>query len=79
MNACYTKNKINVDLSDSIKSKYILKHIFSYLCIKKKLDIIKYNKKIQNKFQIDIEFYKKISGRYIEIEAKCLNEHKLNI
>ena len=56
----------NVDLIESIKSSYILKYIFSYLDINKLLEIIKYNKKFQSKLEIDIEYFKLISGRYIK-------------
>ena len=47
-----------------IKSFYILKEIFSFLNIKQKLDIIIYNKQLQEELGIDIEDYKKISGKY---------------
>ena len=50
--------------SKIIKSFYILKEIFSFLNIKRKLDIIIYNKNLQNKLGIDIEDYKNISGIY---------------
>jgi len=42
----------------------ILKIIFSFLNEKKKLNIIIYNKKIQNKLEINIKNYEKISERY---------------
>ena len=54
------------DLNKMIKSNVIFKKIFSFLNLNLKLDLIKYNKKIQNKFQIDINYYKKISGKYIK-------------
>ena len=57
-----------VDLRNSIKSYYILEHIFSYLNINEKLDLIKYNQEIQKKLNINIENYKLISGRYFEGE-----------
>ena len=55
-----------IGLIHSIKSKYILNGIFSYLDLNRKYDVIKYNKGIQKKLQIDIEYYKILSGRYIE-------------
>ena len=38
--------------------------VFSYLLELRKLTLIIYNKKIQNKLGIDLEYIKKISGRY---------------
>ena len=57
--------KRSVNLKKSIKSFYITKDIFSFLSEKKKLDMIRYNKRFQNKFGIDLEYFKKISGKYI--------------
>ena len=45
---------------------YYKQKIFSFLNLNLKLDLIKYNKNIQHKFQIDINYYKKISGKYIK-------------
>ena len=47
-----------------LHSKNSLKTIFSYLRDNKKFDIIKYNKVFQNEYQITLEDYKKISGKY---------------
>ena len=45
--------------------KYILKDIlFSFLSEKQKLNIIIYNKQLQKKFGINIENYKKLSGKF---------------
>ena len=49
-----------------IKSKYITKCIFSYLDEYVKLNIVKYNKYIQNIINIDIVNYQTFSGRYIK-------------
>ena len=57
--------KINIE---SINSLYILKEIFSLLSEKLKLEIIIYNKDLQNKLDINIENYKKIRGIYREVE-----------
>ena len=48
----------------NIKSKYILKELLTYTQIKKKLEIIKYNKSIQNILDIDLIYYKTFSQRY---------------
>ena len=47
------------ELKSNIKSSYILKEIFSFLNIEKKLNIIIYNKQLQKDCGIDIEDYKK--------------------
>ena len=47
-----------------IKSVYIFKRIFINIKEKNKLDMIKYNKKIQNLLGIDINNYKELSGKY---------------
>ena len=41
-----------------------MKHIFSFITKKGKFKLIIYNKEFQNKFKIDIEDYKKESGKY---------------
>ena len=46
-----------------IKSLYILKNIFSLLYLKRKLNLIKYNKKFQKIFEIDVNYYKQKSGK----------------
>jgi len=55
------KSKINYR---NIRCLYILKRIFSFLNGKQILNIMKYSKELQNKFQIDIEDYRKKSGKY---------------
>ena len=48
-----------------IKSSFILKRVFSLLATIKKLDLIIYNKILQRKLLIDIDDYKKESGKII--------------
>ena len=48
----------------SIKSEYIFKEIFSFLDKKTLFNIINYNKQWQNILNINIEDYKKLSGKY---------------
>ena len=48
-----------------IKSIYIAKKILSHLIIKKKLELIKYNKKFSQSFGYTIDDYKKLCKRYI--------------
>ena len=55
----------------NVKSKNILQNIFSYLDEKLKLKIVEYNKKLQNKLEIDIETYKKVYKNKIFM-IKCV-------
>ena len=55
----------------NIKSTFFNKELFKYyISEKRRMDIIKYNKDLQNKFKITIFEYKLISGRYIIYEGK---------
>ena len=54
----------SISLIKSVKSIYIIQRILLHLDEKKKLDILKYNKNIQKQIGIDIEYFKKISGKY---------------
>ena len=58
-------NEKNKNYLISIKSNYILKNIFSFIKENLKLNILEYNKKLQNKLDISIRTYQKISGKYI--------------
>ena len=49
---------------NSIKSEYNIKEVFSFLGRKELLNLIIYNKQFQKFFEINIEDYKKISGKY---------------
>ena len=69
-----SKQKINksfvseVNIIEDIKSKYIMKKIFSLLYVNKKLELIIYNKKYQKIFKLDVNYYKQISGKYLNGE-----------
>ena len=56
------KSNINIR---GIHSDYIIKKVFSFLNEKPKLNMIIYNKELQNILLIDIEDYKIISGKYV--------------
>ena len=51
---------------ENIKSRYILSKIYDNMTKKKKLQIVKYNKRIQNRLNLSIKDYKEY--REIEIE-----------
>ena len=50
-----------------IKSKIIIRKVFSYLTARKKCDFIKYNNKLKNIFGYNTEDYKKLCNRYIMV------------
>ena len=59
------EKEIKVQILLKVKSPYILKYIFSFLCENKKLDLISYNKRLQFKLSVDLEYYRKVSNRII--------------
>ena len=65
------ENNTNNYLSN-INSKYILTQIFDYIDENKYLNIIRYNKALQKKINIDIKYYEKLS--LIEIELYPINK-----
>ena len=50
---------------ENLKSKYILKIIFSYIYERTKLNIVKYNKTLQNQMNTSLINYKVYLGKYI--------------
>ena len=58
----------------NIKSNFIVKKIFIHLYDRKQLKLIKYNKALQNKININLYNYKIFSGRYIEYETDGKNK-----
>ena len=52
-----------VNLNKGVKSSYIIKSIFSYLKESRKIKLVAFNKKYQNKFGIKIEDIKITSGK----------------
>ena len=69
----------NVNLLDLIKSFYIQKNIFSYLEKKRILQLFMYNKKYQNIFKYNLDYYKKYAGKETIMErgdiVKCYCIH----
>ena len=53
---------------EKIKSRYILSKIYNIIPKKKKLTIVKYNKRIQNRLNLSIKDYKE----YCEIEIEII-------
>ena len=61
------KFKERTSLQD-IKSSYVIKDILLFLKQKEKLNLIFYNKQLQNLLRVDIQNYKKLSGKYKIVE-----------
>ena len=61
----------NVSL-DNLKSNYDLDTIVEYIQQKKLLEIVKYNKKIQNRLDLDIEDYKKYYENFTPVEIEVI-------
>ena len=61
----------------NVKSIYFSKIIFSYINDKKILEIVKYNKQLQNNIDINLNNYKLFSGKYIVFEENgiCKEYH----
>ena len=57
---------------ENIKSRYILSKIYNNMTIKKKLVIVKYNKRIQNRLNLDIKDYKEYSETFTSIEIEII-------
>ena len=53
---------------ENIKSRYILSKIYNNMAIKKKLEIVKYNKRVQNRLNLDVKDYKEYSETFTSIE-----------
>ena len=54
----------------NIKSEYFIKIIFMHLNDYQQLKLIKYNKYLQNKLNIDLYNYKIFKGTYLEYDTK---------
>ena len=57
----------NIKMLENIKSLYFRRNIFLYTNEKVKLDIMKYNKNLQNLMDLNLDYYKRYSGKYIVI------------
>ena len=59
-------------LTEKIKSRYILSKIYDNMTKKKKLEIVKYNKRIQNRINLSVKNYKEYSETFTPIEIEIL-------
>ena len=57
---------------EKIKSRYILSKIYNNITIKKKFEIVKYNKRIQNRINLSIKNYKEFLETVTPIEIEII-------
>ena len=57
---------------NNIKSRYILSKIYDIISKMKKLLIVKYNKKIQNRLNLSTKDYKEFSETFTQIEIEII-------
>ena len=57
---------------ENINSKYILSKIYDNMTKKKKLEIVKYNKRIQNRINLSVKNYKEYSETFTPIEIEII-------
>ena len=55
---------------ESLKSDYFLQKLYDNMTIKKKLQIVKYDKNVQNRLDLGIKDYKEYSETYSSIEIE---------
>ena len=68
-NICQEKNKENESdkpnhIMDNLKSDYFLQKLYDIMSKKKKLEIVKYNKRIQNRLNLSAKDYKEYSETF---------------
>ena len=59
-------------VTKNIKSDYFLQKLYDNMAKKKKLEIVKYNKKIQNRLNLDVKDYKEYSETFTPIEIEII-------
>ena len=59
-------------ITENIKSDYFLRKLYDNMPKKKKLEIIKYNKKIQKRINLSVKDYKEYSETFTPIEIEII-------
>ena len=59
-------------ITENIESDYFLQKLYDNMTKKKKLEIVKYNKKIQNRINISVKNYKEYSETFSSIEMEII-------
>ena len=64
---------------EGIKSKFLIQNIFSFANQVRKFELVKYNKNLKEKLDINLTDYKNLSGKYIVYEENGKGkEYNLN-
>ena len=61
---------------ENIKSRYILSKIYNNMTKKKKLEIVNYNKRMQNRMNLSFKDYKEYSETFSSIEIEIIPRKK---
>ena len=77
INASKENNKENESakpnpITEKIKSDYFLQKLYDNMTKKKKLEIVKYNKRIQNRINLSVKNYKEYSEAFTPIEIEII-------
>ena len=59
-------------ITENIKSDYFLRKLYDNMTKKKKLEIVKYNKKVQNRINLSVKDYKVYSETFTPIEIEII-------
>ena len=59
-------------ITEKIKSDYFLQKLYDNITKKKKLEIVKYNKRIQNRLNLGVKDYKEYSETFTPIEIEII-------
>ena len=57
---------------ENLKSRYILSKIYDNMTKRKQLEIVKYNKRIQNRINLSVKNYKEYSEKFTPIEIEII-------
>ena len=77
INASKENNKENESakpnpILEKIKSDYFLQKLYDNMTKKKKLEIVKYNQKMQNRINLSVKNYKEYSETFTPIEIEII-------
>jgi len=66
------KTEQSISILQNIKSNYFLERIYDNILKKKSLEIVKYNKRMQNRISLSIKDYKEYSEKFTPIEIEII-------
>ena len=73
------KTEQSISILQNIKSNYFLERMYDNILKKKSLEIVKYNKKLQKRVNLNITDYKEYSENFSSIEIEIIpKKNKIN-